>query len=232
MDLRMAICDDEASALEHTRQLAQAWAEQAGHAARIETFPTAEAFLIQYEEDKAFDLLLLDIEMARMNGVALARTVRAQNREIAIVFLTGYADYIADGYDVEALHYLLKPITREKLFPVLDRAVEHLRRNERALLIASQGETVRIPLYEIRYVESRLNYVTVHAAREYRFKMPLKEIEGMLDGRFFRAGRSLLINLARIRRIARGEVELLDGEILPLPRGAYEPLNRAFIEYF
>ena len=105
-----------------------------------------------------------------MNGVALARTVRAQNREIAIVFLTGYADYIADGYDVEALHYLLKPITREKLFPVLDRAVEHLRRNERALLIASQGETVRIPLYEIRYVESRLNYVTVHAAREYRFK--------------------------------------------------------------
>ncbi|MBS5586583.1 MAG: response regulator, partial [Clostridiales bacterium] len=115
----MAICDDEASALEHTRLLAQAWAEQAGHAARIETFLTAEAFLIQYEEDKAFDLLLLDIEMARMNGVALARTVRAQNREIAIVFLTGYADYIADGYDVEALHYLLKPITREKLFPVL-----------------------------------------------------------------------------------------------------------------
>ena len=111
----MAICDDEASALEHTRLLAQAWAEQAGHAARIETFLTAEAFLIQYEEDKAFDLLLLDIEMARMNGVALARTVRAQNREIAIVFLTGYADYIADGYDVEALHYLLKPITREKL---------------------------------------------------------------------------------------------------------------------
>ena len=73
MDLRMAICDDEASALEHTRLLAQAWAEQAGHAARIETFLTAEAFLIQYEEDKAFDLLLLDIEMARMNGVALAR---------------------------------------------------------------------------------------------------------------------------------------------------------------
>ena len=60
----------------------------------------------------------------------------------------------------------------------------------------------------------------------------LRQLEAMLDGRFFRAGRSLLINLSCIRRIARSEVELLDGEILPLPRGAYEPLNRAFIEYF
>ena len=232
MELRIAVCDDAEEDRTYVSGLVKDWAAQAGHQAEITAFSSAESFLFRYAEDKNWDILLLDIEMARMNGVALARTVRAQNREIAIVFLTGYADYIADGYDVEALHYLLKPITREKLFPVLDRAVEHLRRNERALLIAGQGETVRIPLYEIRYVESRLNYVTVHAAREYRFKMPLKEIEGMLDGRFFRAGRSLLINLARIRRIARGEVELLDGEILPLPRSAYEPLNRAFIEYF
>ena len=229
MDLRMAICDDEAEALEHTRLLAQAWAEQAGHAARIETFLTAEAFLIQYEEDKAFDLLLLDIEMARMNGVALARTVRAQNREIAIVFLTGYADYIADGYDVEALHYLLKPITREKLFPVLDRAVEHIRRNERALTLDTSGGLVRIPVYQIRFAEVQGNYVTIHAKETVTVKMTLSELEAQLDDSFFRLGRSALVNLGFVARVTKTAVTLGDGSSLPLPRGAYERINRAII---
>ena len=227
MMLRCAIVDDEPLAL----SLLESYVNKTPFLQLVGKYSSAVQAMKELPGEEV-DLLFLDIQMPGMDGVTLARRLRQRDGQLVIIFITAFSDHMDQGYDVGALHYLLKPITREKLFPVLDRAVEHLRRNERALLIASQGETVRIPLYEIRYVESRLNYVTVHAAREYRFKMPLKEIEGMLDGRFFRAGRSLLINLARIRRIARGEVELLDGEILPLPRGAYEPLNRAFIEYF
>ena len=229
--MNIAVCDDQLEELKAVESLLRVWQEQQHAAVRLHLFHNAGE-LLEAARKERFTLYLLDVMMPGTSGMAAAREIRTFDSAADIVFLTSSPGFAYESYGVQALEYLLKPITREKLFPVLDRAVEHLRRNERALLIASQGETVRIPLYEIRYVESRLNYVTVHAAREYRFKMPLKEIEGMLDGRFFRAGRSLLISLARIRRIARGEVELLDGEILPLPRGAYEPLNRAFIEYF
>ena len=227
----MAICDDEASALEHTRLLAQAWAEQAGHAARIETFPTAEAFLIQYEEDKAFDLLLLDIEMGAMDGVSLAKRVRKDNEAVQIVFVTGYSDYIAEGYEVAALHYLMKPVSGEKLFAVLNRALEKRKREERCLNLELGGEMVRIPFYDIRYLDVRQNYVTIHGKAEYTVKRSLNEFEKELDDRFFRAGRSLIINLKYIRRVTKTEVSLSDGTLLPLPRGAYEPLNRAIIKH-
>ena len=89
---------------------------------------------------------------------------------------------------------------------------------------------VRLPFYEIRYLEVRQNYVTLHAKREYTVKRTLGEFEKELDQQFFRVGRSLILNLKDVRRVTRTEVRLSDGTVLPLPRGAYEPLNRAIIE--
>ena len=130
-----------------------------------------------------------------------------------------------------ALHYLLKPVNREKFFSVLDRAVEKHKQNERCLNLELSGEMVRIPLYEIRYLEVCHNYVTIHAGEDYTVKRTLGEFEKELDQRFCRVGRALIVNLKFIRRVTRTEVFLADGTSLPLPRGAYEPLNRAIIAY-
>ena len=149
---------------------------------------------------------------------------------VQIIFITGYSDYIAEGYDVAALHYLMKPVNREKLFGVLDRAVERLKISQRCLNLDMGGEMERIPLYEIRYIDVRQNYVTVHAEHEYTVKRTLNEFEKELDSGFTRVGRSMIVNLNRIRRVTKAEVMLNDGTALPLPRGAYEPLNRAIIQ--
>ena len=198
----------------------------------VQTFHSAEAFLFKYEEDKAFDILLLDIEMEEMDGVTLARKVRSGNQQVQIVFITGYTDYIADGYEVEALHYLLKPIKEEKLFEVLERAVEKLARNERTLLLDTADGIVRVPLYEIHWIEVQRNYVTVHAAEDYTVKKSLSEVEAELDEGFIRTGRSFIVNLKQVRRIGKTEVVLADGTLVPLSRGYYEKLNRAMIEQF
>ena len=150
---------------------------------------------------------------------------------VQIVFVTGYSDYIAEGYEVAALHYLMKPVSGEKLFAVLNRALEKRKREERCLNLELGGEMVRIPFYDIRYLDVRQNYVTIHAKAEYTVKRSLNEFEKELDDRFFRAGRSLIINLKYIRRVTKTEVSLSDGTLLPLPRGAYEPLNRAIIKH-
>ena len=119
---------------------------------------------------------------------------------------------------------------REKLFAVLDRAWEKHRRNARCLNLELSGELVRLPLYEVRYLDVHQNYVTVHARQDYTVKRTLGEFEAQLDEGFLRVGRGMILNLKQIRRVTKKEVVLADGTALPLPRGAYEPLNRAIIE--
>lgn len=229
MPVRIAICDDSAADAAYVGALLDQWAAQRGLAVQAERFESAQAFLFHYEEQKDYDVLLLDIEMPGMDGVSMARAIRRENEAVQIVFITGYSDYIAEGYDVAALHYLMKPVKTDKLFAVLDRAMEKCRRNERCLLLEMPGEMVRLPLYQIRYLEVRQNYVTIHAKADYTVKRPLAEFERELDEGFCRVGRAMIVNLRCVRRVTRTEVYLDDGAALPLPRGAYETLNRAII---
>ena len=175
------------------------------------------------------DILLLEIEMKKMDGVTLARMIRKSNKSVQILFITGYSQYIVEGYDVEALHYLMKPIKEEKMFDVLDRAVTKLIQNEKHLLLKLSDEMIKIPLHEIIYIDVNRNYVTIHANKDYTLKKTLGEIEKELDEKFFRIGRSAIVNLKYITRITKTEVFLSNGFSLPLPRGIYDALNRAII---
>ena len=230
MIYRFAICDDESKELDYLRQLVKEWAHKHSFDTSITSFPSAEAFLFKYAEEKSYDILLLDIEMSNMNGVQLAKEVRVENKEVQIIFITGFMDYISDGYDVDALHYLLKPVDEEKFFSVLDRAVVKLKRNEKVLILNLGDENVRIPLYEIQFLEVQRNYVTVHGKNDYTIKSTLSELEKELDDGFFRIGRSFIINLRYVKRITKTDIYLTNETTIPLPRGIYKDINRAIIE--
>lgn len=233
--LRFAICDDEVGERDYIKELVRKWADKEGRTAVTTCFSSAEAFLFQYADNKDYDILLLDIEMGGLNGIELAKKVRAENKEVQIIFITGYMDYISDGYEVEALHYLIKPISESKLYDVINRAVIKLKRNEKALLVKLLDETVRIPLYDILFFEVQRNYVTIHAVHAkdcITVKSTLSEFEKELDDRFFRAGRSFIVNLYYVRRVTKTDVFLSDGSSIPLPRGLYDKINRAMIERF
>lgn len=230
MNCTVAICDDAAADRDYLQTLVKRWAADRGHRVELTLYPSAESFLFRYAEDKDVQILLLDIEMGPMDGVSLARTLRKENDAVQIVFITGYSDYIADGYEVEALHYLMKPVKEEKLFAVLDRAVEKLHSNQRTLLLELPGEVVRLPVYQIRSAEVQGNYVIIHAKTDCTVKMTLSELEAQLDDNFFRLGRSALVNLGCVARVSKTAVTLNDGTVLPLPRGAYERINRAIIQ--
>lgn len=229
--MRIAIVDDSTQDAAYVQRIVGSWAEHRQLEAQTLIFDSAESFLFRYAEDKAFDLLLLDIEMGAMDGVTMAKRIRQTDEAVQIVFLTGYSDYIAEGYEVEALHYLMKPVRQEKLTAVLDRALEKRKQNERCLNLELSGEMIRIPFYEIRYLDVLKNYVTIHGKENYTLKRSLGDLEKELDDRFFRAGRGMILNLRHIRRVTKTEVHLSDGTALPLPRGAYEALNRAIIDH-
>ena len=229
MAYRVAICDDSQRDAEYVLSLLTNWAKKNQIAIQTECFPSAESFLFHYAEDKTYDILLLDIEMGKMDGVTMAREIRRDNQTVQIVFITGYSDYISEGYEVAALHYLMKPVKEEKLCSVLDRAAEKLSKNEKVLNFVIGGEMVRVPIYQIRYADVFGNYVTIHALSDVTVKMTLGELEKQLDERFYRVGRSTIINLTQISRVTKTEIKLSDGTAIPLPRGAYDGINRAII---
>lgn len=229
---RFAICDDNEADLALVHSLVEEWALATGNGADIEDYSSAEHFLFAYEEKRDVDVLLLDIEMEGMSGMELARKIRQKDRQIQLIFITGYMEYFSDGYDVEALHYLLKPVNREKFMQVMERAKQRLKTREKMLNLILPSEIVRIPLYEIRYLEVQRNYVTIHAKENYSVKRTLNDLEKELDESFFRTGRSFIVNLRYIKKVTRLCVILKDGTEIPLSRGQYDTVNQAIIRYF
>ena len=227
--MNISLCDDNADERAYIKTLVLDWADRSGAGVSIREYPSAEALLFSYS-DFPPDILLLDIEMPGLSGVELAKKLRQDgNRLLQIIFITAYSDYISEGYDVAATHYLLKPVDREKLFSVLSRAVERIADDGKRLVLETPDETALVPICDIKFIEVIKNYVTVHAEREYTLKKPLKEIEHELDERFIRVGRSYIVNLYFITRVTRSEIFLKGGDAVPLPRGAYEKVNRAII---
>ena len=159
----------------------------------------------------------------------MAKRLRRDNETVQIIFVTGYSDYIAEGYEVSALHYLMKPVHADKLFSVLGRAAEKLKKNERVIYLEQGGEMALVPLWQIRWADVQGNYVTIHAKADYTFKRTLSELAESLDERFLRVGRSAIVNLTCVSRVTRTDIYLTDGSVIPLPRGAYEKINRAII---
>lgn len=229
---RFAVCDDNPKDIAYVTALLEKWSRAAELPIQITGFPSAEAFLFAWEEDKRFDVLLLDVEMGGMSGVELAKKLRQAGASMQLIFLTGYMEYISEGYDVEALHYLLKPVTEEKLSGVLNRAVERLKTREHVLMLLLPDGMVTVPQREIKYLEVMRNYVTIHAVEDISVKRTLNELKNELDEGFFRIHRSYIVNLCFVRKVSKTEVTLKDGCVLPLSRKMYEGLNRAMIEYF
>lgn len=231
MAFLIGICDDEINMTNYVEELVMKWKETRHIDVLINKFNSVESFLFHYDEDKSYNLLLLDIEMGKENGVALAKKIRKNNESVDIVFITGYTDYIAEGYDVRALHYLMKPLDINKFFTVLDRAYINQKQNEKSLNVEIHGVFHRIPLYEIKYLDVNRNYVSIHAKEDYVLKSTLAQFEDKLDKNFYRASRSLIVNLKCIKKVSKSEIFLSSGEILTLPKDQYEKLNQAIIAH-
>ena len=231
MKYKIAICDDEQNQIEYITSIVESWSTHEGHCCEIRTFVSAEAFLFEYEEDKAYDILLLDVEMKNMNGIELAKRIRNDNNRAEIIFITSHFEFVGEGYEVDALHYLIKPISTEKLTQVLTKAAEKISIEPPSVVISCEGETVKLYESDILYAESFLHYIVIHTKdKAYKIKENISVFESRVSDDFYRIHRSYLVALKHITRISRTSVNIGNTE-LPLSRGKYDDINRAFIEH-
>ena len=232
MKLKIAVCDDDDNQREFLAVIAASWAERTRHLAEIRKYADAKSFLFDYDGEKDFDILLLDVEMPGMNGVALAKKIRQENRTLQIVFVTGYYEYFSDGFDVSALHYMLKPVDGAKLNPVLDRAANNLAFRQRCVLLADGDGSKKVPLSDIIYIEAENVHIAVHTVQGVcRMRMALSRFSEQLDETFLKVHRSFVVNLSQIKKITRSGITMADGDTVPMSRGMYAEVYAALAKY-
>lgn len=235
--LRFMICDDEPLQLSLLETYVREWAAEKKIEIRTDRFQNAEQLLFAWEEGAA-DIVLLDIDMPGMDGISLARRLRHKGAGVQILFVTGFADYALEGYEVEAVSYLIKPVEKGKLFACLDRAWERCGQEEPVLLVETPWGAARVKLRDICYLESDAHNTQVHcvqAGEPLRSRIGIRELEeriGEQTETFFKIHRSYLVNMGHVGRIARKEVTMDTGESLPVARNRWEALNQAYLDYY
>ena len=232
--LNIAICDDEDVQTALLSSFVTKWASARDQTIAISTYASAESFSFAWSGDKRFDLLLLDIQMSGQSGIELARDIRRKDESLTILFITGLSDYINEGYEVSALHYLIKPIKEEKLFACLDKACKKIIAEQPTHLIAYNGEYLRLYQKDIFYVEAFAHTVAIQTQEAvYEIRKNIGQMENELDARMFvRTHRSYLVGLKHIGKIGKTELTLDTGQALPVSRRLYPLINQAFIGYY
>lgn len=232
--MKIAVCDDEQAQRELLERYILEWGENTGRRVQIQPFCSSEQLLFCWDEDRSFDLLVLDIEMRGMSGMELAKKLRREKAKTGIVFVTGFEQYMSEGYEVEALHYLLKPVHREKLFCVLERAAKREAPETKRVFETREG-MISVPLSRIWYAEAQ-KHTCILRVEEEAYVLPRgigsirQELAAEPD--FQMCHRSYLVNMRHVAAVAQGELVLDNGERLPVSRGMAAAVNRAFIRCY
>ena len=238
--LRIAVCDDEEKQLNQVTALLNAYLQSRPDLhGKIEAFRSGGALLARAEDAGGFDLYVLDILMPELSGIDTGRRLRTLGDGGEMIYLTSSNDFAADSYDVRAFFYLLKPVRDEKLFQVLDGAVEKLnRRRSSAVVVVTADGPRRILLEHIRYVERigrRMRYYCTHSTVDSQtIRAPFREMAAPLlaDRRFYLCGASFVLNFQHVVGV-NGQSALLDnGQSVPLPRACAADFKKSWGSYW
>lgn len=224
--MNIFICDDSAEQVSLCKDKLLCLARQHGVHASIKTFPSGEALLFEAEDTYAtLDLIYLDIRMPGLDGLETAKRLRKIGYLGDIVFFTFTPDHAIDGYDVSALHYVVKGQTSDEKFEeIFLRACERkARRESEVLVLTCAGESRCVPVEDIRYFEIQQRIVTVYYGNEqFEFYSTMMRLEEQLfDKGFVRTHKSFLVGKRFIHSIDSTRVLLDTGEELPVGKRYY-----------
>ena len=210
----VAICEDERYILEELRKKVEKYINRKSLDASIKTFTSGEELL---KAKKKFDIILLDLMLPGIDGLEVARQISGRSR---IIFVTSYREYAVEAFDANAVHYLVKPVTEERLFSALDRAVNQTEQmDNQALTLIKSGKTQVIFIRDILYCEVFNHQVRIHTVHgTYDYFGTLDMLETKLDERFFRCHRSFVVNMSCVAGQEKGVAILTNGERIFISR--------------
>ncbi|WMC94078.1 LytR/AlgR family response regulator transcription factor [Kineothrix sp. MB12-C1] len=224
--MRIAIVEDEVMYAKQLEGFLHRYEEERQETFDIHLFTDGDEIVENYKAQ--FDIILLDIQMRFMDGMTTAEAIREVDTEVIIIFITNLRQYAIRGYEVDALDYVVKPISYFAFSERLNRAIKRLKkRTQHTIVIKLRGGIARIDVADIYYVESQ-NHTLIYHTVGKNIESPgaMKNAEDMLsEFDFYRGNKGYLINLAYVDSVQDG-CAVVRGEKLLLSR----PRRNGFME--
>ena len=232
--MNIAICDDEKGACLVIEELVR----KADSDAEISVFTNPDELL---SAEDLFDLVFLDIQMEEMTGIDAAKRLRTRETQPEIVFISAVQEYVFDAFDVEAFHYLIKPVDPAKFAKVYDRVKmriadkkkNFLETEEAAILsVKSKTRQYSLKMTDVLYVENQLKKLLIHTKEEtIDLYGAMKDIEAQTGDGFFRCHRGYLVNLGHIKSYSKDEILLDNGERIMIAKERYPEFIKAYMHF-
>ncbi len=206
----LALCDDDPYFLDQLQQCVKRYMTAHDLAGHCLLFTGGEA-LLQAADD--FDIAFMDLQLPGLGGLEVVKALRAARQSCPVIFITAHAAYALEAFALDAVHYLLKPISDEAVFHALDKAFQWARQSkDKTLLISRDGSMQRIFLRDILYCEAADHKIYIHTnAVQYAYFGTLESLREKLDKHFFQCHRSFIVNLTYVLRKDRDTVTLVGG---------------------
>lgn len=220
--MKILICDDEKNQCDTLQKMIL----EHSSAHEITVFNSAEELFFECVNGYPFDCIFLDIQMKAMNGIDCARKIRESDSKINIIFLSAISDYVFEGYEVNAIRYLLKPLEKQKCFELLN-LIETKISHKHYIFINQR----KIDCDDIQYIESYGHYCCIHANDEIEVKTSLSSLSQQCPDYFIQTHRSYLVNLKFVEAVRKDCCILDDHLEIPISRSSLQKVNQAFMTF-
>ena len=236
--ISIAVCDENINEMNTTAELIKESVPSPGDKnLKLDLFRTPFDLFDALGKGQFYDIYILETELSGFSGVEVARYLRKRGVAKPIIFITSNKNYAMDAFDVDAMQYMMKPVNSEKLANTLGRAMTALRSERRRQIVFKTVDGFyHVFFRNIVYTatDGKYQIVRVKDGRELRVRTTATEMAESLCSYpgFVRCGSSYTLNIYHIDRYDSKTVEMSDGSVLPVPRGAYAKLNTAYAGYF
>ncbi len=204
--IRVALVEDDASCVAELTEHLKRYERESREGIHVMVFPDGEDIVTGYGAN--FDIILMDVEMAFMNGMKAARKIRKADSAVIIIFITNMPQYAIKGYEVDALDYILKPVSYFVFSKSMDRALARLKyRTKKYLTISVKGGMQKLDISKICYVEVRDHDLIYHTTAENCItRGVMRDAQKILENHnFFRCNRCYLVNLEHVDNFRNGD---------------------------
>lgn len=236
--MKIAICDDDNLELLEINGMVEEFirSHSSEHRITSETFHNGLDLLAAIEKGLRFDIFLLDIIMPLIDGIELAKEIRNKDTIAKILFLTSSPDFAVDSYGVNAFYYLLKPIKKEELLPLLEKAsAAVIDKSEKYVIVKNGTALTKIVLNKLQYAEvigRTISFFLTNGETVESFAtMTQIEAELLTDKRFVKPHRSYIVNMDCIKNFTPKGITTVTGALIPISRDVYKKVKQAYIDY-
>ena len=233
---RVGLCDDEKRMLKiNNHYMKEIDEEYEEFTLELINFMAGKD-IVEYIKKEPLDIEILDVDMIGMDGMEVAKNLKAVNEDIVVFFITGHSEFAVEAFDVDAIGYVMKPVDKDKLERTLLKAVAKVREiksreKQRELVITVSNLKKRIPVDEIIYIERvQTQCVIVTKKEEYRVYDTITDLVEKVGEGFIRASQSFILKISEISKVTYKEATLKNGMVVSLGRGFTKEVKKAFLE--